>query len=306
MDIELEGIPLNKTEQNQAGGMLDVMNISNMSTSDRREMVEHVIPGMEGNVFQNLGRSPVNISFDGILQGISAKSNLETLRSKYKQGTPLSFNSNISGAADVTKVLIDDLRITEVGGESNRYNYSIVLREYKEPPPEPTIPPSQDEEAKDWAKKTAEEAVESINYLTGKVLDTEGNPKSGVDVLAKSKNGEYTGKTNGEGIYRIDELLPGKYKIFVDAEEYAGVEEKVTIGKGGEDESGEETTEEEETEVETEEEVEVKTEEETENEGEEVTEEDQEDEKTEDEPKEEMPEEEQDIGENEDNREDKD
>jgi hypothetical protein len=300
MDIELEGIPLNKTEQNQAGGVLDVRNISNISTSDRREMVEHDIPGMEGNVFQNLGRSPVNISFDGILQGKSAKSNLETIRSKFKQGIPLSFNSNISGAADVTKVLIDDLRITEVGGESNRYSYSIVLMEYKEPPPEPTTPPSQDEDAKEWAKKTAEEAVESINYLAGKVLDSEGNPKSGVDVLAKSKNGEYTGKTNEDGIYRIDELPPGKYRIFVDAEEYKGVEEEVTIGKGGEDESGGQIKEEEETE----EEVEEKTEGETEDDGEEVTEEDQEDEKTEDEPKEEIPEEEQEIGEDEEKRND--
>jgi len=169
MDIELDGIPLNKTEQNQTGGKLEVRNISNISTSDRREMVEHDIPGMEGNVFQNLGRSPVNISFDGILQGKSVKSILETIRSKFKQGIPLPFNSNISGAADVTKVLIDDLRIMEIGGVSNRYNYSIVLREYKEPPPEPTIPPSQDEKAKEWGEKTAEESsgIYQLPYRKG-------------------------------------------------------------------------------------------------------------------------------------------
>jgi len=75
VNIELDGIDLNKTLYDQNGGVEEIRYISNISTSDKRGMVEHEIPGMEGNVFQNLGRSPVNISFDGAFEGESAKSN---------------------------------------------------------------------------------------------------------------------------------------------------------------------------------------------------------------------------------------
>ncbi len=229
MKIELDNIKLIDADEKQ----LEIKNVSNISTSDKRSMVEHEIPGMEGNVFQNLGRSPVTISFDGALQGKTARSNLEFIRSKFKQGIPLPFNSNISGAADVTKVLIEDLRIEEIAGVMDRYRYSIVLREYKEPPPEPVTPPSQDEQAKQWAKDEAEKAMEGINYLTGKVLDSEGKPRSRVKVLAKYSEGEYSVETNEEGLYRIEELPPGKYSVTVDSEEYEGVKEIVIIGGGG-------------------------------------------------------------------------
>ncbi|MBA1340582.1 MAG: hypothetical protein C5S40_00370 [ANME-2 cluster archaeon] len=232
MNIELDGIPLIVAEQDQAGGITEIRNISNIRTSDKRSMVEHRIPGMEGNVFQDLGRSPVTISFDGTFQGKTARNNLETIRSKFKQGIPLPFNSDISGAADVTKVLIEDLQIEDIAGILNRYRYSILLREYKEPPPEPTTPPSRDESAEEWVEKAAEEAVESINCLTGKVLDSEDNPRTGVSVIASGQNGEYNARTNEEGVYRIEDLPPGEYRIIVDSEEYEGIEEVVTIGGG--------------------------------------------------------------------------
>jgi hypothetical protein len=234
VNIELDGVELNKTIYDQSGGITEIRYISNISTSDKRGMVEHVIPGMEGNVFQNLGRSPVNISFDGTFEGENAKSNLEIIRSKYKQGTPLPFNSDVSGTTDVTKVLIEDFRVEDVTGTKNRYRYSMVLKEFKEPPPEPKTPPPQDKQAEKWAGKTASETVESLNCLTGKVLDSEDNPKSGVIVVAKGNEGEYQGQTNGDGIYRIENLPPGKYKVIVDSEEYEGVEEVIIIGSGKE------------------------------------------------------------------------
>jgi len=232
VNIELDGIELNKSLYDQNGGIEEVRYISNISTSDKRGMIEHEIPGMEGSVFRNLGRYPVSIYFDGTFEGQSAKNNLEAIRSKYKQGIPLPFNSDVSGAADVTKVLVENLRIEEIAGATNRYRYSMELIEYKEPPPEPTTPPSQDQQAKDWADKTANETVDSINCLTGKVLDFEDNPKSGVTVVAKSREGEYQGQTNEKGIYRLENLPPGKYEITVGSEEYEGVEEVVIVGSG--------------------------------------------------------------------------
>lgn len=232
MNIELDGMPLVWTEQDPAGGVTEVRNISNISTKDKRSIVELEIPGMEGNVFQDLGRSPVEISFDGSIQGKDAKNKLETIRSKFKQGIPLSFNSDISGATDVTQVLIMDLRVEDTAGATNRFRYSIVLKEYKEPPPEPITPPPQDNAAKNWSEGVAKDAVASINLLTGKVLKSDGvTPNGGVTVVATSDAGEFRGRTDGfDGTYRIENLPPGKYKIRVDSDEYKEVEETITIG----------------------------------------------------------------------------
>jgi hypothetical protein len=233
MNIEIDGIALVKSEQAEAGSGVEIRNVSNISTTDRRNIVEHQIPGMEGSVFQNMGRAAVRISFEGTLQGRSAKNKLETIRSKFKQGIPLPFNSDISGAADVTQVLIENLRISEEAGITDRYQYSIVICEYKEPPPEPTIPPSQDEEAREGITNMSEETVESINYITGKVLDHEGNPKTGVPVIIRSEAGEYRVETNAEGIYRQNDLTPACYRVTVESEEYRGIEKEVVIGSGG-------------------------------------------------------------------------
>lgn len=241
MNIEIDGIPLIKSEQNQAGAVVEISNISNINTSDKRNIVEHQILGMEGNVFQNLGRNAVKISFDGTFQGRTARNKLETLRSKFKQGAPVPFNSDISGATDVTKVMIEDLKVEEAAGLADKFQYSIVLREYKEPPPEPTTPPSQDDQAEQWADRVARDTMDSINYITGRVLDSEGNPKSGAAVLVTGNESEYQLETNEEGIYRIDDLPPGNYTVTVDLEEYEGIEKEVTIGGGTGSETGEET-----------------------------------------------------------------
>lgn len=235
MNIELDGIPLIWTEQDPTGGITEVRNISSIRTHDKRSIVEHEIPGMEGNVFQDLGRSPVKISFEGSLQGKDAKNKIETIRSKFKQGIPLSFNSDISGATDVTQVLIEDLHVEDIAGAINRFRYSIVLKEYKEPPPEPITPPSQEVEAKTWSDNVAKDAVASINLLKGRVLESDGiTPKPGVTVVATSDAGEFRGNpTDDDGIYRIENLPPGKYKIRVDLDEYQGIEEIITIGDDG-------------------------------------------------------------------------
>jgi hypothetical protein len=146
----------------------------------------------------------------------------------------LPFNSDISGATDVTKVLIEDLRIEDLPGTVSRYRYSIVLREYKEPPPEPEAPPSQDEQAEEWSEEVAERSVASINVVTGRVLDSEGNPKGGIPVTLISAEGEYGAQTSEEGLYRLEDLPPGRYRVAVDSEEYEGVEEVVVIGGKGE------------------------------------------------------------------------
>ena len=233
MNIELDGMPLiQHVRDPETGATKEIRSVYNIDTSERRRIAEHKVPGLEGGILKDLGRELVRISFDGMFYGEVAKDNLERLRSKLKLGKPVPFNADVAGAAEVTQVLIEELSIEDIGGVTNRYKYSIVLREYLEPPPPSKAPPSQGPAAKKAVKTNTDDAQASINYITGEVLDEEGNPIEGVDVRIKWDKGEFTVKTDADGIYRKDDLEPGKYTIVVDAEGFEDEKEEFEVGSG--------------------------------------------------------------------------
>jgi len=230
MSVELDGMILTKHfRDSETGATKELRSVYDVSVSEKRSIVEHKIPGLEGGILQDLGRESVRISFDGVFYGETAKEDLERILSRFKAGTPVPFSSDISGVAEVTQVLIEDFQIEDVSGVTNRYKYRIALREYSKPPEEEEPAPSQEEEAKEDIEEKTNDALASVNYLTGKVLDETGNPKKDVNVKIAWDEGEYTVKTNEEGVYRKDDLEPGKYTITVDAPGYEGIKTEVEM-----------------------------------------------------------------------------
>ncbi len=245
MKIDLDGILLNETQEEPDGSILAGRSVSNISTADKRNVVSYEAPGAQGSTHNDLGRSAVVISFDGTISGDNARGIIESIRSKFKAGEPLPFLSDLTGAADITRVLIDRFAVKDTAGSMDRYDYSIVLKEYREPPEEPEAPSvgeeaaegsAQDGAAEDWAEEEAEKSDESVNSITGKVLDAEGNPKKGVKVTVKFGDGEHSAETDDEGIYRLENLEPGEYTAIVGEEGYEDSGAKLTIGKNGEGE----------------------------------------------------------------------
>jgi hypothetical protein len=230
MSIELDGITLIRHVRDPDTGVTTLVHsVHNINVSEKRSIVEHRIPGLQGGVLQDLGREPVRISFEGLIFGKDALQFVEWIRSKYRAGAPVPFSSGLSRVAEVTQVLIEELQVEEVGGVINTYTYWMVLKEYTLPPEEEEPAPSQDEAAAEAVQQQAEDDQESINYILGKVIDADGNPQSDVDVKITFDGGEYTVKTDGEGVYRKDDLNPGKYTITVDASGYEDVKEEVEI-----------------------------------------------------------------------------
>ena len=230
MSIELDKIPLIKQKRDDETGKTKLLNsVHNLKVEDKRSVVEHKIPGMEGGVLQDLGREPVQISFEGVIHGEEAKELLKNIRSKFKSGEAVPFASDLSGVADVTDVVIADLEYNEISGSPNSYTYSVTLKEYKPPPEKDEPAPSQEEEAKEEVDEKADEAKSSVNYVTGKIVDGEGNPMPDVDVKITWPDGEYSVKTNQEGVYRKDSLEPNEYTVKVDAKGYEDKEQKVKI-----------------------------------------------------------------------------
>ncbi len=245
MDVKIDDLELIKrVDDSDTHVVKELRTVDSVSMDDRRAIVELRIPGAEGSVLQDLGRRPVVVRFTGELQGEDAQTTLENLRAKFKSGKPLPFSSDLTGIAEVTQILIEDLHVEESMGSSNTYEYSLTIREYIEPKePEEEEPPSQDEDAEDQVEDETDDATSTVNYITGKVVDDEGKPEPKIKVTITDEQGnEYEEETNDDGIYRKDDLEPGKYKVSVKAPGYEGKEQEVEIqkssGEGGGEEGG--------------------------------------------------------------------
>lgn len=246
MAVKVDDLELIKREDDSSTGLVkEIRTVRRVSIADNRSIVELNIPGAEGSVLQDLGRGPVLIKFTGEVRGQDPKTTLENLRAKFQAGKPMPFSSDLSGIAEVTQILIEDLRISEILGPANRYAYELTVREYIEPKEaEEEEPSDQDEEAEETVQDETDDAAESVNYVTGKVLDKEDNPRQGVNVTITDQDGnEYEVTTNDEGVYRKDDLDPGKYTVTVKEAGYEDVKSEVEIGEssgeGSEEEEGE-------------------------------------------------------------------
>ena len=171
MSLELDGIALIRHVRDpDTGASTLVHSVHNINVSEKRSIIEHRVPGLQGSVLQDLGREPVRIAFEGLIFGEEALQFVEQIQLKYKAGAPVPFSSDLSGVAEVTQVLIEELQVEAVGGVINTYTYWMVLREYTPPPEEEEPAPSQDAEAEDAVQQQADDDAASINYITGKNL----------------------------------------------------------------------------------------------------------------------------------------
>jgi hypothetical protein len=230
MNLELDNIKLIQKRIDEQTSVTELIaSILNLDIKDKRSIVEHKIPGMQGGVLQDMGREPIVIKFEGIVLGEESKQTLEYIRSKFKSGDPVQLLSDITGIAEINQVLIQDFNFLEEQGFQSQYKYDIVLREYVEPVKEDEPPPDQEKEAEEETEEEAENTEKSVNYITGKIVDTENNPVEEATVKISGDDGEFTLKTDKDGIYKKDDLEPGTYEVTVDLPGYEDIIEKVEI-----------------------------------------------------------------------------
>lgn len=163
MHMKLDDIELIK-RVDKDGAVEEIRSINNLSISGRRRIVELQIPGLTGNVFQDMGRNPFRISFDGELVGPGTMNTLQELKSKFELREPVPFSSDVTTISDVAEVVIENFSVRFIGGIALGSRYSMVLREHKSSSsgggggPGETKPPSQEENA----KKDVEEKTRKI------------------------------------------------------------------------------------------------------------------------------------------------
>jgi hypothetical protein len=121
-------------------GGWEVPRIERIETRERRRLARLPVPGLLGDLQQDLGAESLAVEIVGSLQGDEARDDfLESVREQFRAGEPVSFVADITTATELDQVLIEALELEEANEAAGSFRYRIVLREYVEPP-EPPAP----------------------------------------------------------------------------------------------------------------------------------------------------------------------
>ncbi|TML91494.1 MAG: hypothetical protein E6G08_00330 [Actinobacteria bacterium] len=119
-------------------GQWEVPRIERIQTLEERRIARLPVPGLLGDIQQDLGAASLTVEISGSLHGDEARDDfLQSLRESFRAGDPVSFAADITNAAELDRVLIDELELEEVNDSADGFHYRVVLREYVEPPQPP-------------------------------------------------------------------------------------------------------------------------------------------------------------------------
>ena len=114
--------------------------IERIAAKESRHLAVLPVPGLSGDLHQDLGRGALAVEIVGSLAGDEARDDfLKQVREKFLAGDPVDFVADIVKESELERVLIETLEVEEVAGAPDSFRYRIVLREYTEPP-EPPAP----------------------------------------------------------------------------------------------------------------------------------------------------------------------
>jgi hypothetical protein len=113
-------------------------NIERIGAFESRRLAVLPVPGLSGDLHQDMGRGAVAVEIVGSLATDDARDQfLKDVREKFLAGAPVDFVADIAKESELERVLIEELRMEEVADEADMFRYRIVLREYTEPPAPP-------------------------------------------------------------------------------------------------------------------------------------------------------------------------
>jgi len=113
--------------------------IERISAFESRRLAVLAVPGLSGDLHQDMGRGALAIEIVGSLATDDARDQfLKDVREKFLAGDPVDFVADIAKESELERVLIEELRMEEVADDPDMFRYRIVLREYTEPPEPPS------------------------------------------------------------------------------------------------------------------------------------------------------------------------
>ncbi len=153
---------------------LELQLVQRIEIDEDQVLVEHEIPGLEGDFFQRDGRRATRVRLNGVMTGDDVGDKLRQLREKFLLAHPVPFVSDITVSTRVDQVLIGEMAVKEVAGKTQRFEYAIALHEYIEPPPNQTEPPEPPPE--DPVRPIVDPVDQRVGTLEVEVI-VEGEPE---------------------------------------------------------------------------------------------------------------------------------
>jgi hypothetical protein len=141
---------------------LELPQVQELATFDRRELAEHKPPGMSGSLLQNLGRQPTSLLVGGVATGPEAQNFIERLDEKFRAGNPVPFVADIISDTAIEEMVIDDLKVRDLAGKPLRFAYVLTLREFIDPV-EPEATGLLDAEILDGANSLLDDLVDGLD-----------------------------------------------------------------------------------------------------------------------------------------------
>jgi hypothetical protein len=113
--------------------------IERIAAVEARRLAVLPVPGLSGDLHQDLGRGALAVEILGSLNTDEARDDfLKQVREKFLAGDPVDFVADIVKESELEQVLIERLELEEAAGVTDAFRYRIVLREYTEPPEPPS------------------------------------------------------------------------------------------------------------------------------------------------------------------------
>lgn len=112
---------------------IELPQVQEIATLERRVLAEHKPPGMSGSLLQNLGRRPARLTLWGVATGPEALDFIQKLDDKFRAAAPVPFIADITKDAEIERMLIEDLKLQDLAGKPERFAYVLTLREFIEP-----------------------------------------------------------------------------------------------------------------------------------------------------------------------------
>jgi hypothetical protein len=114
--------------------------IEQVELHQARRQVRLSVPGLVGDLHQDLGAESLTVTITGSLSGADARSGfLEALHEQLRSGDPVPFVADIVESSELEDVVVLRVDVVETDEWVDAVRYRIVVRQYVEPPEPPTL-----------------------------------------------------------------------------------------------------------------------------------------------------------------------
>lgn len=116
--------------------------IQRVELQQTRRQVRLGIPGLAGDLHQDLGAESLTIAVTGSLAGDDRRNDLlDHLHQAFSSGDPQPFVADIVDSSELEDVVVVGFDVVETDEWTDAVRYRIVLRQYVEPPEPPSLSP---------------------------------------------------------------------------------------------------------------------------------------------------------------------